>query len=1158
MVQFKKLRLSGFKSFVDQTELLITSGMTGIVGPNGCGKSNLVEALRWVMGETSAKRMRGSEMDDVIFAGSATRPARNIAEVTLLLDNSDRTAPAAFNEYEEIEVVRRISRGSGSNYKVNGKDVRARDVQLLFADAASGSQSTALVSQGRIGEIINARPINRRGLLEEAAGITGLHSRRHEAELRLKAAETNLERLDDVTTTLDAQLLGLKKQARQATRYRNLAQLIRQHEAILLHYESVDANLALNHADQQLKAAQKDVSEKTAITAQKSTIQVKIAATLPALRETETAIATRLQRLLISQESLQQEKQQATAALTQAQELLAQLNKDRDRATGINVDALEAEERLIKEQHEIENKNKNNAHDLKSIEDKCKFGSIDVAETDKLITQINTQIAANEARASALNRRISELSRQAERQSRLLEKEKSLSSHLSSQQDDGARLKDADKLLEQAETTLTHSKNEVLKTEQTLRTLRHEEEIHRNTLQEAQNNHHKIAAEIDALTQLLHDGSSGVSDPILEELTVQPGYEKALGAALGEDLNAGSQEEAVAHWHDLPLRTDLPPLPKGIPPLLEVVTAPERLHTRLSQIGLVETSNVVDSSYAQLAPGQRLVSREGTLWRWDGLTVRDDAPSPATVRLEQKNRLEDLLRRKEEIHHTFIEAKNIHSSVKDRLEKASVQEKELREAINRAFNEVTAMKNMQIDLTREKDRLTHQLNTTEENAQRLGREYQNTLDLNNISKSELKELPNLESEKARMSELKKHLSTSRQSLASNRAKLEQFKRDADRRKQRLISINDELTSWSRRTKDAKQYLNEIDTRIKRTEFEINVWKIKPEQLQQQQIALKTSLERTESERSNAAENLRAAELQQAEADRQQRESEQNLFHARETMIRAESDVTQAKLAVGTLIDRVREKLGCSLDKALSIAEIKLGDDLPAKEEVVKKHTRLTSERDNMGPVNLRAEKEAEELDTQIKAMLSDKEDLLLAISKLRQGIANLNKEGRERLLKAFNLVNAHFSELFVRLFGGGRAHLALTDADDPLQAGLEIMASPPGKRLQVMSLLSGGEQALTALSLLFAVFLTNPAPICVLDEVDAPLDDANVDRFCKLVEELVHSTSTRFLIISHHRMTMARVHRLFGVTMSERGISQLVSVNLETADELIDSKQEAS
>ncbi|MEH6630028.1 MAG: chromosome segregation protein SMC [Halopseudomonas aestusnigri] len=1158
MVQFKKLRLSGFKSFVDQTELLITSGMTGIVGPNGCGKSNLVEALRWVMGETSAKRMRGSEMDDVIFAGSATRPARNIAEVTLLLDNSDRTAPAAFNEYEEIEVVRRISRGSGSNYKVNGKDVRARDVQLLFADTASGSQSTALVSQGRIGEIINARPINRRGLLEEAAGITGLHSRRHEAELRLKAAETNLERLDDVTTTLDTQLLSLKKQARQANRYRNLAQLIRQHEAILLHYESVDANLALSQAGQQLKTAQKDVSEKTAITAQKSTIQVKIAATLPTLRETETVIATRLQRLLISKESLQQEKQQATAALSQAQELLAQLNKDRDRATGINVDAFEAEERLIKEQNEIENKNKTIVYDLKSIEDKCKVGSIDVLETDKLITQINTQIAANEARVSALNRRISELSSQAEQQSHLLEKEKSLSSHLSSHQDDGARLIEADNFLKQAETTLTHSKNEALKIEQTLLTLRDEEEIHRTTLQEAQNNHHKIDAEIDALTQLLHDESSGVSDPILEELTVQPGYEKALGAALGEDLNAGSHEEAVAHWHDLPLRTDLPPLPKGIPPLLDVVTAPERLHTRLSQIGLVETSNVVESSYAQLAPGQRLVSREGTLWRWDGLTVRDDAPSPATVRLEQKNRLEDLLRGKEEIHLTFTKAKNIHSSVNDRLKKASTQEKELRETISRTFNEVTAKKNRQIDLIREKDRLTHQLNTTEENTRRLSREYQDTLDLTIISKSELKELPDLESEKTRMIELIKHLSTSRQKLASNRAKLEQFKHDADRRKQRINSIKDELTSWSRRTKDAKQYLNEIDTRIKRTESEINVWMVKPEQLQQQYVALKTSLEQTELERSNASENLRTAELQQAEADRQQRESEQTLFNARETMIRAESDVTQAKQAVGTLIDRVREKLGCSMDKALSIAEIKLGDDLPIKEEIFKKHTRLISERNNMGPVNLRAEKEAEELDTQIKAMLSDKEDLLLAINKLRQGIANLNKEGRERLLKAFNLVNAHFSELFVRLFGGGRAHLALTDADDPLQAGLEIMASPPGKRLQVMSLLSGGEQALTALSLLFAVFLTNPAPICVLDEVDAPLDDANVDRFCKLVEELVHGTSTRFLIISHHRMTMARVHRLFGVTMSERGISQLVSVNLEAADELVDSKQEAS
>ncbi|MFD2204325.1 chromosome segregation protein SMC [Kiloniella antarctica] len=1150
MVQFKKLRLSGFKSFVDQTELLITSGMTGVVGPNGCGKSNLVEALRWVMGETSAKRMRGSEMDDVIFAGSATRPARNIAEVSLLLDNSDRTAPAAFNNYEEIEVIRRISRGSGSNYKVNGKDVRARDVQLLFADAASGSQSTALVSQGRIGEIINARPISRRGLLEEAAGITGLHSRRHEAELRLKAAETNLERLEDVVLTLDAQLQGLKKQARQANRYRNLAQLIRQHEAILLHYESVEANSLLCHAEEQLKIAQNSVSKKTKIAAQKSTAQVTIAATLPSLRETETSAATQLQKLLVSQENLQQEERQAITALSQAQELLAQLNKDKERAASINKDALDAEKRLTNEHFEIEQKKQNLAQDQKKIEELCKSNASEVAETDGQIAQIGAQIATNEAQTSSLTRQISEFSNQTTRLEQLIENQQKLTLDLSSKQKSDSTLTEINQHLDQAETNLNHTKNQATNAELTLQTLREEEGETRDALQETQNNYQKITAEFEALTKMLHHEIGGVSDPILEELTVKSGYEKALGAALGEDLNAGSQEEAVAHWHDLPLRTGLPSLPQGIPSLLEVVTAPVRLHTRLSQIGLIETGDITKDSYAQLAPGQRLVSREGTLWRWDGLTIRDDAPSSATVRLEQKNRLEKLHHLKEKAHNIFIRAQKKHSKIKSQLEKSLEQEKDLREKTNKAFNDVSALKNKQIELTREKDHLVHQLNVAEENIGRLNQDHKETLNHLEEIKNELKNLPNLENEKNRISNLKRKLSTNRQALASNRAKLDQFKHDTNRRKQRLANIKEELISWTRRTKEAKQYLSEIDTRIQRIESEISIWNKKPDQLQQQRTALTISLKRAENEQKEATEALRVSELQQAEIDRQLRESEQSLFQAREIMIRAESEVSQAKQSVGVLIDRVRERLGCSLEKALSIAEIKLDENLPSKEDVTRKHARLTSERDNMGPVNLRAEKEAEELDTQIKTTLSDKEDLLLAINKLRQGIANLNKEGRERLLKAFNLVNTHFSELFVRLFGGGRAYLALTDAEDPLQAGLEIMASPPGKRLQVMSLLSGGEQALTALSLLFAVFLTNPAPICVLDEVDAPLDDANVDRFCKLVEELVQSTSTRFLIISHHRMTMARVHRLFGVTMSERGVSQLVSVNLETADEL--------
>ncbi|WP_417452826.1 chromosome segregation protein SMC [Kiloniella sp.] len=1154
MVQFNKLRLSGFKSFVDQTELLISSGMTGIVGPNGCGKSNLVEALRWVMGETSAKRMRGSEMDDVIFAGSATRPARNIAEVSLVLDNRDRTAPAAFNEYDDIEVVRRISRGSGSNYKVNGKDVRARDVQLLFADAASGSQSTALVSQGRIGEIINAKPTSRRGLLEEAAGITGLHSRRHEAELRLRAAETNLERLEDVITTLDTQLQGLKKQARQANRYRNLAQLIRQHEAILLHYESVDAKKAQSDALDVLKASQKDVSEKTAITAQKSRTQVEVAASLPTLREAETSQSSKHQRLLINQETLQREEEQAIDALNKSTDLLSQLKKDRDRATNINADALEAEERLKQEREQIKEKNKSVHADQQDLEIACKKHAQTISEIDRSITNINSQIAANEAQSTALRRRQNELKDLITRQSSQLRQQEAQHKHLVSQQESRASLIEAERELETAEKALLNAKETSNTLEKDVQAKRLTEEQTRDANQDAQSELNQINAESRALNELLKGASSSVSDPILDELSVKAGYEKALGAALGEDLNAGSQEEAVAHWHNIPMRTDLPALPEGIDPLLNFVQSPDRLHARLSQIGIVETRTISEELYTQLAPGQRLVSKEGTLWRWDGLTVRDDAPSTAAVKLEYKNRLKGLEKEKAKIESHSIKAKEYFIAAKKALDKSLEDEKLARQTLNNAHNDVSAAKNHHTALAQKHAKLASQLSAAEENLQRLIRENLETNEQQKATVAEIEALPDQKQEKEQLADLKEKLSKERNLLGSQRGKLEQIKRDVTTRRERLASIENELNSWSRRTKEAKQYLGEIDIRIKRTEGEIEVWKTKPEEIKKQKEALTTVITLSEASKNQASEKLRSAELEQAEADRQLRESEQLLAQAREAMIRAESTVEQNKQAMAILIDRVRERLGCSLEKALSIADIQIGEDLPPRDDVTRKHDRLTNERNNMGPVNLRAEQEAEELDERIKGMLNDKEDLLLAIGKLRQGIANLNKEGRERLLKAFDLVNAHFSDLFVRLFGGGRAHLTLTEAEDPLQAGLEIMASPPGKRLQVMSLLSGGEQALTALSLLFAVFLTNPAPICVLDEVDAPLDDANVDRFCKLVEELVHSTSTRFLIISHHRMTMARVRRLFGVTMSERGVSQLVSVNLEAADDLIEKK----
>ncbi|WP_282607583.1 chromosome segregation protein SMC [Pelagibius sp. Alg239-R121] len=1148
MVQFKKLHLSGFKSFVDPTDLLIERGMTGVVGPNGCGKSNLVEALRWVMGETSAKKMRGSEMDDVIFAGSATRPARNVAEVCLSLNNQDRKAPAMFNDSDELEVIRRITRGGGSNYKVNGKDVRARDVQLLFADAASGAHSTALVSQGRVGEIINAKPTNRRAILEEAAGITGLHSRRHEAELRLKAAETNLERLDDVIVTLEAQLASLKKQARQASRYRNIADHIRRNEAILFHLDAKSARQEVEDSKTKLRACELAVGHATQKTAALSSAQVDVVAAMPKLRQDEAEAAAALQRLLVDRENLDREVNQAKNAKAEAEQRLQQLEADRERAASLDRDAAAAQDRLEQERSELlaAAEGEKDAH--KNAEKQRNATAEQVAASEQVLGDLSQRVAGDEANATALKRTIADLTSRYERVKQQAES-------IAKQRDSLQVAREADNELSIAEATLAEAE-ELMKScradaeacEQRLAAARSAESTAREAYQGKENLRTKLDAEMAALSAVLSvDGDEG-RVPVVDKISVATGYEKAFGASLGDDLSASTDQDAAVHWAELPPLSEPPKLPQGVEPLLSKVTNPGPLARRLTQIGVVENAADGEKRQRNLAVGQRLVTAEGDLWRWDGLIIKADAPSAAAIRLEQRNRLKVLKSGYDEAVQASEAAKLQHRDTREVLEREQTGEREARKALNASFNSVNLARTRQADLAKKSATVTSRLAALDESAGRIEGDLKDATDALASAQSDQKALPDLETERSKLSELRADLAEKRARLAEQHSLVERLLREAEARAQRLLSIENEKKTWIRRAEESGVHIADLAQRHQRAQQEIEVWAAKPVELEGKRDALVNLIEKAEEKRKAAADILAKGETRQAEADRILKEAEQSLAGAREDRVRAESAVAQANLGLETIIERTRERLGCGLDEVLEIAELDPSQDLPARDDIENKLSRLSRERENIGPVNLRAEAEARELDEQIVGMQNERNDLIAAIARLRQGIASLNKEGRERLLAAFEVVDAHFSELFVRLFGGGRAHLKLTEADDPLQAGLEIMASPPGKRLQIMSLLSGGEQALTALSLLFAVFLTNPAPICVLDEVDAPLDDANVDRFCSLVEELTQNSSTRFLVISHHRMTMARVDRLFGVTMSERGISQLVSVDLEAAE----------
>ena len=867
MINFKKIRLKGFKSFVEPTEIVIEQGLTGIVGPNGCGKSNLVEAFRFVMGELSPKQMRGDELDDVIFNGTAERPAWDIAEVTLELDNTLRKAPNLFNDSDKIDVTRRIWRGEGSEYKVNGKDVRLKDVQLLFADAATGARSTSIVSQGRIGAIIVAKPEQRRALLEEAAGITGLHSRRHDAELRLNSTETNLDRVKDILKNQEEQLDLLKKQSRQAQRYKNIQNIIKRARATLFYKKWRGENDNLKDAEKTYKDQNQLVVDQTQKVTKTNIEYEKIQQTLPELREQESKTTAELQRNSLILENQETEIHRANTSADEINIRIEQINDD-----------------LNREQFLLD----------------------DADENFK-------------------------------------------------------RVKDERVSLEKQQGDLFEGQLE------------------------------------SSTTSLAND------NPIIDYIDFEDSLEKALASVFGDELMASINKEHYTYWKKLSNFNEDVKFPAGVIPLSKIIKAPENLKKKLDYIGLVENKENIDVLQNNLSDGQILVSKIGEVWRWDGFISKGLQTKSMKAVMEQlQNR---------------------------RIKQLSTEEKSWKDIMDTAQKRINELRERQ------------------------------------------------------------------ESLKADLVKVKKIPEEIRSEKEKLINLI--------------------------------------EQKKKNQESILSSLLRTEQKANETNKQLKLEEVR--------------LNELREDKIRKEGIIATLKETLKQINEQVRERLGIAPDELSETANIDPNQSLPSTEDLEKKLDRLIQEQEKLGGVNLLAEQEAKELEDKVNNIKKDHADLTAAIAKLREAINQLNTEGRQRLLAAYGVVNEHFQKLFVKLFGGGKAYLKFTDEKDPLEAGLEVYASPPGKKLQSLSLLSGGEQALTAISLLFAVFLSNPAPICILDEVDAPLDDTNVDRFCTLVDEMSKSSLTKFLVITHHRMTMARVGRLFGVTMPDKGISELVSVDLESA-----------
>jgi chromosome segregation protein len=1150
-MKFSKLRLTGFKSFVEPTELHIQHGLTGVVGPNGCGKSNLLEALRWVMGESSYKSMRATGMEDVIFSGTTQRPSRNLAEVMLTLENEDRSAPMGYNETESIEISRAIERDKGSTYRVNSKEVRARDVQLFFADVSTGARSPALVKQGQISEIINAKPQARRLILEEAAGITGLHTRRHEAELKLKAAEQNLSRVDDVMAQLDAQLTGLRRQARQALKYKQVSGEIRKLEAAGLFVTWRDATTTAERDTAALDESTRLLAEHTRLASEALRDRDDKGDLLPALREQEAIRSAVLQRMTLERAALDQDEKRIENRLAELRGRKNQTAQDLQREEGLLADTDGALARLTAEAEELDQASTADATLRAEAAQALQAAADALARAQEEADQAASRLSELAAQRGAIERVIadqkSKIAKLAAEHEQLTARRAQLLSQLGDA-GDGATLAGA---VEAALALATASEAASQEADSGLQATRSTEAEKRQAYEDARRAAERLQTEVRTLTNLLKPPAGELWMPLVDSLKVEPGFERALAAALGDDIESSADEGAPSHWRGLPALENVAPLPDGVAPLSNHVEVPAALSRVLSHIGLV-SPEVGMALQPQLKPGQKLVSREGDQWRWDGYVAAADAPSAAAKRLSEKNRLEGLERGMATAVANAETLKTAFEEARASVETGVRAEREKREAWRNANSALDVARRALQMFERKLAEQAQQTSALDEALRRTAQQQAEFAEASSVSENEYVALPALDGLQAEAQSLRDVLARERANYGELRARHDGLEREAKMRGARLTAIAAEQQQWSDRTAKSRQQIEQLTQRLSETEEAMTELQSMPQQLADKRMKLMTLLSESERDKKLAADALQEAENALREADKLLRALQEQAGNSREENARLGARLEASQARQEHCLQRIAETLQVPPDRILEEAGIEVSE-LPPADEIERKLVKLREDRERLGAVNLRADEEAQAIDAQLTKMRSEKDELIQAINKLRGAISSLNREGRQRLLDAFGTVNAKFTELFTTLFGGGTAELQLIESDDPLEAGLEIMANPPGKKPTTLSLLSGGEQTLTAMALIFAVFLTNPSPICVLDEVDAPLDDHNVERFCNLLDAMLQKTETRFLIITHHPLTMARMHRLFGVTMMERGVSQLVSVDLEEAERLVEA-----
>ncbi|MGC6516657.1 MAG: chromosome segregation SMC family protein [Candidatus Puniceispirillaceae bacterium] len=1127
---FRHLKMTGFKSFAEPTAVEIESGLTGIVGPNGCGKSNVVEALRWVMGESNARQMRGTELDDIIFAGTQNRPARDIAEITLELDNSARRAPVDFNKSDDLEITRKVERGKGSSYYINGRPARAKDVQLLFADTATGSRSAGMVSQGRIGAIVGAKPEDRRSLLEEAANIKGLHQRRHEAELRLKNAETNLERLEDIANQLTEQRAQLAKQARQAARYRSVADRIRKAEASLFLRRWQDISQDDKQAATQLHEAKMASSQAASQAAEAEKHQLLAADALPPLLEKQAQASAEYQRLKLAIDECDKEAARIQSSIIQLAQQLQQIEADESRENSLQSDAQKALADLNKEKQTLQNQLAEQQPQLAASETKLQKAQEASLESDEAYAAAKANLSSFESAKAQHQQRLTQLqSRIKAAEAGLLsldcdtletDAKKAESLRQSAQTD----YEKAQKTLEAAETLLAE-----------LQSSNHEKnEIARHASAELA----ALNAQIDALSYVLNESQSSQNPPISDLLTVTNDMEAALAACLSTDLSLPAEEDVLGYWRDDVIKAEITAPTIGTA-LSDFVSGHPAIERAIAGVSVIDDTSMAKKAQLSLVPGQALVSSEGELWRWDGLVRK--AHDGTDERLRQKAKLDSLLETLQQTQDiaegaedAAAQGQNAFLEAQKEAHSAKAAQKQVESQLLSASRTADASQvAYESALTRKTD-LEAALAQAKADFEDATGDLAITGDISSLQEDEAKLRLMADERRDALSEIMGSHASLREQLNSASQRIEAITAQEQAWVARLSNTDGRLSDLARRRSENAEQKLALDAR--------------PDEIMAQKQELGDLVDESEARHRQASDDVARAQAHLRDCEATLKEAQRLATQARESLIRAEGVKERSADQLESLRVRIEEQLQAAPAQLPAMAEISEDEALPALFQLEDRVARLQRERDSIGPVNLRAEAEMTEIDERLAEMQTEKDDLLGAIAKLRAAIATLNKEGRARLLDSFQEVNKYFKELFTTLFGGGQAELRLTESPDPLEAGLEILASPPGKKLQSLSLLSGGEQALTALAIIFAVFLTNPAPICVLDEVDAPLDDSNVSRFCDLLRDIVMRTKTRFLIVTHHRMTMARMDRLYGVTMEQKGISRLVSVDLQTAE----------